>query len=197
MGYCGMVYRVSFKRLGALCGSRAQQLINRLSPDLAGDNDLDDDEDALQGEPWLSSSEALRRIIMGDSVSPNDAAAYGMAMIALYRYAGYPLDNAPLAPADWQHILAVDAALAAEGVPEAIRLSRLLSGGLPILGLPSPEPFPTLGYIPPEAVATGRAWHKGFRWFRYPPELHPPIQFLHRWLQEAAGEEQGLVGYYA
>ncbi len=42
-----------------------------------------------------------------------------------------------------------------------------------------------------------RAWHKGFRWFRYPPELHLPIQFLHHWLQEAAGEEQGLVGYYA
>ncbi len=197
MSYCGMVYRLSFKRLAVIRGSRAQQLLDRLAPKLRmADEDFDDEEDE-DDEPLPRPSDALRQIVMGEPLMSEYPAPYGFAFIALYQHIGRMLDNAAVAPASHQLFEAVDAALTAEGIPAPVRLQSLFFRGLPILEVDWPEPFPTYGYLTPDEVASARGRIKGMRWSRYDAALHPALHQLDYWLDEAGAEDQGLVAYYS
>jgi hypothetical protein len=102
-----------------------------------------------------------------------------------------------VAPAGQGLFEAVDSVLAAEGIPEPVRLHSLFLRGLPIIDVGWPEPFPTYGYLTPEEISSARGRIKGIRWFRYDAALHPALHQLDYWLEEAAAQEQGLVAYYA
>jgi hypothetical protein len=195
MSYCGVAYRLSFKRLAAIRGSRAQQLLDRLTPELAVDDaDCDEDDDGDESLP--RPSEALGQIVMGEPLVADAPELYGPGLSAVYGHIGHVLSNSAFAPAGWEFIKEVDAALAAEGMPEPLRAVTLFSRGFPLLEISVPEPFPLFGYLTPDEVASGRGRVQGVRWFRYDTYLHPAIKQFHLWLDEAAGEGQGLVGSY-
>ena len=76
MSYCGMVFRLSFKRLAAIRGSRAHQLIDRLQPKLqADDADFEEEEESL----WLVRPEAVRQVVMGEPLVTDYPQPYGIA----------------------------------------------------------------------------------------------------------------------
>jgi hypothetical protein len=84
MGYCAMPYRVDFKRLRAVRGSRDAALLERvvaLAAEYGADGDDDDDEDdgdSVAGED--PEYDALRRFLDGLPPEPATLAAHGSMM---------------------------------------------------------------------------------------------------------------------
>ncbi len=198
MSYGGMVLRLSFERLRNIMGSRAQDLVDKLSPKLKLDDEdfMDDEDEEEDEEPIPLPSEALRQIIMGEDLVSYYPESYGAALLVIYHHIGQLLDNSEVFPVAWDFIIELDSALAAEGIPEPVRLATLFSRGLPFLHIDPPEPFPIYGYLTLEEVDSAQGRLAGVKWSKCDSALHPALQQFTSWLNQAGRERQGLVGYY-
>jgi hypothetical protein len=111
----------------------------RLVPDLAVDDaDFEEDDDGDLSLP--KPSEALRQIVMGEPLVAEAPELYCAGLSAVYDHIGRILSNSAFAPAGWEFVKQVDAALVAEGMPEPLRAVTLFSRGFPLLAWPRGTP---------------------------------------------------------
>jgi hypothetical protein len=198
MGYNLAVYRLDFRLLTGVPGSRNETLYKQVLP-VVLDMDVEF-EDEL--EEWLvTPSQALRRIFDGDIPKDAPGEPYAAALIPLYHRLGTQVGQISFSSHEMRLIEDWDKALAQVGFTFPISFSALAGRGAPF-PFPVAEPFPTIGYFAPAEVEHAYAAIQGprhvpFFWRRRPPA--PPMHaetyaMLVSWVDAARGRGEGLVG---
>jgi hypothetical protein len=134
-------YAVPTAKLVAVPGSRDAELIARIERDYPlfdRVDDMIDESNELGGEIEISFLDAVERIVNGEPLlGADDSFVYGFAYDAICQALGRPLDGALLFDTS-----TADALLAKLAIP--LRWSDLCGAG-PMIPLPEPGEFPSLG----------------------------------------------------
>lgn len=192
MGYGFQVWAVDTERLKQAAGSKDQELVRRAGGHLREEPpDPENMRSVVGHRPGLLA--ALREII--DGTIPDDArgSSYRSAFEVLVDHLGTPLDNGAVYPWNSPDFTAVNAALAAMGVP--FDMETLYGLDLPV-SLPYPDDFPSTGWVD---AATVKAIHEAF--VRAPDvEIQDyaadVVECVRGWFRDAAAKGVGLVSYY-
>jgi hypothetical protein len=197
MSHGVVVFSLDFERVERLWSCRTPVVVDRI---LQRVGHTPEDEDEVEPEEFAEGEtrpptirEALQHFVMGEPPRAEFPRPYALALLAMCHYAGDLLLVNVLYGTDWPHVEAIDKTLARYGYREPIRLSNVLSRGIPILDLPVPDESPTVGYLTPQEVAAspfmGQMWSG-------PKEICDSMYEFAGWVAAAAGKGHGLVGFY-
>jgi hypothetical protein len=188
MGYGFMIWAVDTKKLQQVAGSKDEKLRRmiggRFKRDIARLDDMFGDS---------KTYEALRQII--DGTIPEDArgSVYAYAFKLLVEHFGKFQDNACVYPWNSPDLGPLDAALADMGVP--FKFSKFQWSGLPV-ELPSPDDFPSIGWVSPEDVQKVNAALANAEYAGTDSHVREVITTIKGWFRNASSKGWGLVSYY-
>ena len=203
MGYCCMPYRIDFKRLLALRGSRDQALFERLralaleDPDEDEedpDEDWDDDPEASRARalnnPWLGP---VFSILNGEPMPADAGRDYRFAVDLICSMCGPHVASWSFKKAH-DHLAAIDTALGARGLHDRVSLRQLLASGFPLPAPATAAPQLEVGYMTAEQVALARGLLGAQRWDDLSTDLQKTIGQIDRAIDAAAQRGAGLLG---
>jgi hypothetical protein len=203
MGYCCMPYRIDFKRLSALRGSRDQALFDRLRALALADIDEDDEDDEdenwdddpeasqarVMNNPWLR---AVSSILNGEPMPADAGKDYRFAVDLMCTMCG-PLVASWAFKGGLDHLEAVERAIGARGLHDRVSLRRLLASGFP-LPAPATAPMPEVGYMTAEQVAEARGLLRAQHWDDVSTGLQNTIREIDQAIEAAAQRGAALLG---
>ncbi len=188
MGYGFMIWAVDTDKLRQVAGSKDEKLRRmiggRFKRELA---QLDD----MFSNP--TAYEALREIIDGTIPDGARGGVYAYAFKLLVEHFGKFQDNGCVYPWSSPELKPLNDALAELGVP--FKFSTLYWGGLPVK-LPSPDDFPSTGWVRPDEVKTVDAALANAVYQGNDSHVGEVINAMRGWFRFAASKGWGLVSYY-
>lgn len=186
MGYGVMAYSVDIDKLVALCGSgddkmrrmisgKYRESIYRTNDQLGWSNE--------RGEPSVFT--AIKHLVMGEEMTLKGT-MYGYGFKYIVEFSGRFLDNGPFCPCSSGYLSdTVDVELAEVGA--AVSMSDLIFGGAPV-SFPAPDDFPAIGHWTAEQVAgSAESVRSG---------SSEELKTISTWLDQAAAQGRGVVGFY-
>jgi hypothetical protein len=157
MSYGVMAYAIDFDVIRRIVGSKDQQVLEDHEADFEDDaasidelleNQSDGDDEA----PLPAARDALRQMIMGESLDDRVGFAYAYCLKFLCDAHGEFLDNRTWYPISARFLESVQKALDAAGVPnQTISVAHLTAGESPI-PIPFVDDFPGIGFLARSAV---------------------------------------------
>lgn len=200
MSYGMMAFAVDFDALNSWIGSGDEALVAKLLREMGGEltelDELDLEED---DEITLPAADALRQLIMGEPLNPEQGYKYAYLIKDLCWAYDEFLDNHYWCPirSNWVSEQ-FDPKLQSSGVPAEVFgvASHLLFRGSPF-PIPEPECFPAVGYLTPEEVPgvadlLARIDPECMR----PIEGHNQLIALQGWLTKCRETNRGLICFY-
>ena len=195
MGYVLRLLEVDFSEILRVPGSRDDQLLELVMPNLLGfDGEQEWDSEAFGDAPLATPPEALRQIVNGNvPLEEWGGGPYYEAVSALYMHFATSGDEIGMSSHEIGHIEAVEEALVAAGARPPLSLYELVHRGVPFR-VPMPDDFPALGYLTPEEVAAAARQYGELSIDTIAEGPRETIEKLGVLLQDAASRNHALVG---
>ena len=146
--------------------------------------DEEEGEEEDEEEDELSLSSALRQLVMGVPLNPDEAHQYGYALQELCDYAGEMLDSDLWSGVRWSAV-------------EQCGLEDLLTKTGPPVDIPLNEgDFPAIGHIPRDQLANYLQAAKGRAEQAPDGEIQQLLEEYTSWLESAADRNLDVVFFY-
>lgn len=182
MSYTLMAYSVDISQLLKAVGSKDDSLLKAVM-DHSEEFDDDDEEEEDDDDDELSLATALRQLIMGQPLDPEEAHQYGYALLELCDYLGERQECDAWSGVRWEAV-------------EACGLEQVLTKTGPPVEIPPNDDFPRVGHLPRSAIKSFQGTTNSLSENASDPGLQELLEELSDWLESAASKNRDLVFFY-
>jgi hypothetical protein len=181
MSYTLMAHLIDIPKLKKLVGSKDDLLLTAIKEHSEEFDEEDEEEDDDDDELTLLS--ALRQLIMGEMLDPNEAHQYGYAIVELCDYLGERLESDAWSGVRW------------EAIEQCGLESLLTKSGAPV-DLPPNDAFPRVGHIRREEVESYLAAARQRSEKTGGGAIGELLEEYIGWLEDAADQGKDVVFFY-